>query len=226
MKIWLFRFRYAWLLVLLLTLGGTAWAAWQQYQERFNIFSRRREDNPANWTAIDSAIRLLQPGDVVLRTGADATSVMLRQVNMRDKTYSHCGIVLIEDGYPFVYHSIGGEDNPDERLRRDSAVIFFSPVFNERLGIIRLPLNSRQINSLGRIVRGYFRAGVPFDMDFDLSTRDRFYCSEFVCRSIEQCIGDTAFFNRSQLLDKTFIGIDDLTDPCHAKLICNVGYGL
>jgi hypothetical protein len=207
-------------------LGGTAFAAWQQYQEHSQHFTVRREDNPANWAAIDSAIHLLKSGDIVLRAGADATSMMLMQMNQRDKSYSHCGIVLIEHGYPFVYHCIGGEDNPDERLRRDSASLFFSPFNNERLGIARLPLNSRQLDSLSGIVGRYFKARMPFDMDFDLSTNDRFYCSEFVCKSIEECVGDTAYFSRSHAMNKDYIGIDNLTDPRRAELICDVRYRL
>src|SRR3954468_9375414 len=62
-----------------------------------------RQENPINARNIDSVIHLLRNGDLALRTGADATSVMLRQMNLTNKTYSHCGIVMIENGYPFVY---------------------------------------------------------------------------------------------------------------------------
>src|SRR5690242_7336171 len=106
---------------------------------------RRFSDNPANARLVDSAICLLRSGDIALRTGTDIISVMLRGMNLRDKAYSHCGIVMIEDGYPFVYHSIGGEDDPDARLARDSAKAFFLPGPNERLGIVRLSLNAAQI---------------------------------------------------------------------------------
>lgn len=215
-----------WLLLFLLVLGGSAWAAWRQYQQNIHSFSVRRENNPANQRSIDSSIRFLKDGDLVLRTGADAISVMLRQMNQKDKTYSHCGIVFFENGYPFVYHSIGGEDNPDERLRRDSASFFFSPVSNERLGIARLPLNKSQVAKLSRIVQRHYLARIPFDMDFDMATDDRFYCAEFVCKSIQECIGDSTYFGRSKALDRSYVGIDDLTDRRHAKLICDVLYRL
>lgn len=186
----------------------------------------QRQDNPANYKAIDSAIKFLRNGDIALRTGADVISVMLRGMNQQDKTYSHCGIVMIEDGYPFVYHSIGGEDNPDSHLQRDSATRFFSPVSNERLGIARLPLSTIQIDSLHAIVRRYYAAGTPFDMDFDLKTNDKLYCAEFVYKSVEEAINDTNYFSKSEVLDRPYVAVDNITDKRHAKMICDVRYKL
>lgn len=184
----------------------------------------RREQNPLNYHAIDSALHLLQNGDLVLRTGADATSYMLRQMNRTDRTYSHCGIVMVEDDYPFVYHSIGGEDNPDSRLRRDSVSFFFSPVSNERLGIARLDINGDQIGALHHIVKRYYKMAVPFDMDFDLLTDSSFYCAEFVYKSVQEATADTGYFSLTRMARKTYVGVDNLFDPRHAKIICDVRF--
>ena len=201
-------------------------AAWTRPASVGETANRHREDNPANKAAIDSALHLLRNGDLVLRTGADVISVMLRQMNLRDKTYSHCGIVMIEDGYPFIYHSIGGEDNPDERLRRDSAAFFFSPIYNERMGIARLDLTAEQIGQLDTIVRRYYTARIPFDLDFDMATDDKLYCAEFVYKAIHESTGDTSYFDQSHLLDRSYVGVDNLTDRRHAKIICDVRYKL
>jgi hypothetical protein len=215
-------------LVAVLAVWGSyhAIAGWVKPASITEDTNRHREDNPANAAAIDSALHLLRDGDLVVRTGADAISVMLRQMNLQDKTYSHCGIVMIEDGYPFVYHSIGGEDNPDERLRRDSAAFFFSPIYNERMGIARLDLTSRQIEQLHAIVRRYYAARIPFDMDFDMATDDKLYCAEFVYKAIGECVGDPAYFEQSHVLDRSYVGVDNLTDERHAKIICDVRYKL
>ncbi len=215
------------LLVVLAVWGSyQAIAGWAKPASVKEAGDRHREDNPANAAAIDSALLLLRDGDLVVRTGADAISVMLRQMNLRDKTYSHCGIVMIEDGYPFVYHSIGGEDNPDERLRRDSAAFFFSPIYNERMGIARLDLTSTQIEELHVVVRRYYAARIPFDMDFDMATDDKLYCAEFVYKAIGESTKDSAYFGQSHLLDRHYVGVDNLTDERHAKIICDVRYKL
>jgi hypothetical protein len=188
--------------------------------------SPRRENNPANFRAIDSVIHLLRDGDLALRTGADATSVMLRQMNLTNKTYSHCGIVMIENGYPFVYHSIGGEDNPDSRLRRDSATVFFSPVSNERLGAARLDISNGQVDKLRLITERYWKAGIPFDLDFDLVSDDKLYCAEFVYKAVQEATGNKGYFHITHLLKRTYVGVDNLYEAPHARIICDVRYKL
>jgi hypothetical protein len=204
--------------------GYNALAIWNISRPLAGPAVLTRQNHPANRAVVDSALRLLKSGDLALRTGADVTSYMLRQMNLKDKAYSHCGIVMVEDGYPFVYHCIGGEDNPDSRLRRDSAALFFSPVSNERLGIARLDLRPAQVRQLQQIVRRYYAAAPPFDMDFDLATDDRLYCAEFVYKAIREAARDTAYFGTTRVLDRHYVGVDDLTNRRHAALMCDVRY--
>lgn len=187
---------------------------------------RRLSDNPANARLVDSAVHLLRSGDIALRTGTDIISVMLRGMNLRDKTYSHCGIVMIEDGYPFVYHSIGGEDDPDARLARDSAKTFFLPGPNERLGIARLSLNAAQIARLRTIAARYYSARPRFDLDFDLATDDKLYCAEFVYKAIREAAADTGYFATTCLLHRNYVAIDNLCDPRHAAIVCDAAFKL
>lgn len=183
-------------------------------------------DNPENYRKIEEGIRMLKSGDLVLRTGSDAISYMLRQMNQKNKTYSHCGIVMIENGYPFVYHSIGGEDNPDEVLRRDSASFFFSPAHNQRLGIVRLGLPEAAISRLTQEVYQFYQAQVKFDMDFDMDTDDKLYCAEFVYKAITRATGDSLFFPLTRVRGKDFAGVDNLYENKHARLLFDYSYRL
>lgn len=173
---------------------------------------------------VDSSAALLRSGDLVVRTGNDGTSYLLAQLNQKDKTYSHCGIVMVEDGYPFVYHSIGGEDNPDEELRRDSANFWFSPQNNLGFGIARYDLTAAQVDSLGIVVRQYYRQRKKFDMDFDLESEDRFYCAEFIYRSLTSAVNDPAFIQTTVSNGHRFVGVDDLFLTPHARLICQIRF--
>jgi hypothetical protein len=183
-----------------------------------------RAGNAFNKHAIDSAISMLHSGDLVLRIGGGADSYMLSQMNQRDKTFSHCGIVFIENGYPFVYHSIGGEDNPDERLRRDSAVFFFSPLHNLGLGVVRYNIGEQNINDLQKIVLQYYRERRKFDMDFDLKTDDKLYCAEFVYKAMNTALKDTSFIKPTTMLGHRFVGVDDLFMNKHARMIWQIKY--
>lgn len=185
---------------------------------------QKRAASPYNRKMVDSGIHLLRTGDLVLRTGADITSFMFSQMNPREKTYSHCGIVIIEHGYPFIYHSIGGEDNPDQVLKRDSASFWFSPANNLGYGIARYTFDSLQVDALTKTVYRYAREKRKFDMDFDLRTDDRLYCAEFAYKAINQAVKDSGFISPVTLFGYRFVSVDNLFLCTHASLICQVRY--
>ncbi len=183
-----------------------------------------RVSNVYNKHVIDSGITLLQTGDLVMRTGSDITSYMISQMNQLDKTYSHCGIVIIENGYPFVYHSIGGEDNPDQKLKRDSASTWFSPASNLGFGIARFKLDSTHMNGLLGAVRQLYREEKKFDMDFDLQTDDRLYCAEFVYKAMNQAMKEEKFMNPVTLFGYSFVGVDNLFVNSYTQVICQIKF--
>lgn len=133
---------------------------------------------------INYAQRSVQSGDLVLRTGRDYTSEVMRKLSRHDKTYSHCGIASIENDSVFVYHSIGGEWNPDQKLKRDLFALFCNPYENRGFGIYRYSLNKKQKEEFLQNIHQFFKDQVKFDMQFSLDTDDRMYCSEMVYKAI------------------------------------------
>src|SRR6478752_6230688 len=97
------------------------------------------------FTAIDSVKNKIATGDLIVRTGNDFTSESLRSLCQRDQTYSHCGIASVENDTIFVYHSLGGEWNPDQKIRRDPIEVFAEPYTNRGIGIFRFPLEKAEI---------------------------------------------------------------------------------
>lgn len=160
---------------------------------------------------------LLQDGDLVLRTGNDFISLTLRQFSRKDKTYSHCGLVRIEQGKVYVYHAIGGEDNPDARLRRESFEAFCNPEYNLGFGIFRYKLTPGEDRKLDSLIALYYRERIRFDMKFDLNTDSSFYCAEFVYKAVERATGNDRFFSLSRIGDFKYVAIDDLFLTPYAK---------
>ena len=156
--------------------------------------------------------------------GADVTSYMFSQMNQRDKSYSHCGLVVVEDGRPYVYHSIGGEDNPDQILRKDPAAFWFAPANNLGFGVVRFPLNQGAIDSLKSVVVQMYKEKRKFDMDFDLETDDRLYCAEFAYKALNQAVNDPEYIKPVTVLGYTFVGVDNLFLHREAKLICQLRF--
>jgi hypothetical protein len=118
-------------------------------------------------TVMPQAHAMVKSGDLITRLGSDITSEMLRQLNQTDKSYSHCGIASIENDSVFVYHAIGGEFNPSQKIKREPLASFGHPTENKALGLFRPKITSGEKTLLLKMVKGLYHAGVPFDMDFD-----------------------------------------------------------
>lgn len=159
---------------------------------------------------IDTVKRSIISGDLIVRTGNDFTSESLRSLNQRDQTYSHCGIASIENDSLFVYHSLGGDWNPDQKIRRDPLEVFAEPYSNRGIGIFRFNLDPVEIKSLLITVKKLHQIGVMFDMKFDLGSNDHMYCAEFVYKSYLMGTHGKLQFNISYIGNFAFIGVDDL----------------
>lgn len=167
------------------------------------------------FTDIASIKKKVQNGDLITRTGNDFTSESLRSLNQKDKTYSHCGIVSIEHDSVFVYHAVGGEFNPDQKLLREPFENFSEPYNNRGIGLFRFSLSQQHILALIDLVKQLYNEGLMFDMDFDLSTNDRMYCAEFVSKTFHKAASSLEF-PVSHIGNFEFVGVDDifLHDSC------------
>lgn len=154
--------------------------------------------------------RGIQSGDLITRTGNDYTSLRLRSLNQRNQTYSHCGIASIENDSLFIYHAVGGEWNPDEKLRRDAFELFAEPHSNKGIGIFRFAIPDTTKINLIEVAKQQYSEGLKFDMDFDLKSDDRMYCAEFIYKSFIKASNNRIVFNTSKIGPFIFIGVDDI----------------
>ena len=168
--------------------------------------------------------KMLKPGDIILRTGNDLISSLFAQLNMRDKTYSHCGIVFSENNQWVVYHSIGGEDNPDEKLRKDLLETFISSDHNLGYGVCRYNIGHNQQIQLHRTVDSFYSAGTPFDMQFDLQSDDRLYCAELVYKAFQKSLNNDTFFTTTTHRGFTYISTDNIFVNNKAQILCHIVY--
>ena len=174
--------------------------------------------------AIDAVSKLIQNGDLVTRTGNDFTSESLRSLNQRNKTYSHCGIASIEHDSLFIYHALGGDFNPDQKLLREPFTTFAEPYSNKGMGLFRFDVPESVLQQLLKIVHDYYLQGIMFDMAFDLSTDDRMYCAEFVSKSYHKAAGKTLIFPTSKIGKFRFVGVDDIFLHPLCKKISSIQY--
>ena len=153
--------------------------------------------------------KMIRNGDLVTRTGNDFTSESLRSLNQKNKTYSHCGIVSIEQDSVFVYHAVGGEFNPDQKLMRESFEEFSEPYNNRGIGLFRFSISEKEIISMTDTAKMFYKNGLMFDLDFDLTSNDRMYCAEFVSKTYQKA-SLSLVFSTSHIGKFDFVGVDDI----------------
>ncbi len=162
------------------------------------------------WRTVGELKHHIRSGDLVTRTGNDFTSESLRNLNRRNTKYSHCGIAIVENDTVFVYHALGGEFNPDQKIKRDRWEEFAEPYSNRGVGIFRFRPHMVSLPTLKEVIRSFIAQGVTFDMDFDLATENKMYCAEFVAKSFRAGSADSLTFPVSRIRDFEFFGVDDL----------------
>ncbi len=181
-------------------------------------------DVQRNKVLIDSSIRFLADGFVVLRKGNDVISDIFSKLNKTDRSFSHCGIAFFENDEWYVYHSIGGEDNPNQKIRRDPFEKFVIPSDNKGFGICDLSLKYQEVHKLHAIVDSFYQKEIPFDMQFDLESNDRLYCAEMVYKAIQMATENDSLFTINLHNGFKFVSTDNLFVNKQAQILCLINY--
>ena len=163
----------------------------------------------------------IRDGDIVLRAGIDITSNMLRQLNLRDKRFSHCGIAFREHGQVWVYHSIGSESDPDQPMKRELLSRYWDTTNNMTIGFVRFDVGPRAIQILRHTVDSFYRRQIPFDMQFDLHTDDRMYCTEMVAKALQQSMPYLSL-HPTDTLNRQYWSVDNITGSTSVQIMATL----
>jgi len=161
--------------------------------------SLTKTNDSANCAMIKEGETLLQEGDLVVRLSGDPTSQFIKYFNRNDQRYSHSGIVLYQGGYPYIFHMVSGDENPDARLRKDSLMRFCDPQKNSEYGLYRYHLNDSEIKKLKECMEAWYAKGLRFDSLFNLKTDDRMYCSEMIKKGLAKATNNRVQIASSKL---------------------------
>lgn len=99
----------------------------------------------------------LKEGDLVLRMNNDPMSFFIKNFNRKDQRYSHAGIVLMENGKPFIFHIINGTEIVSEKMRKDSLGAFADPRQNSAFGIYRYKLKEEELKGLKKKILQWYK---------------------------------------------------------------------
>jgi hypothetical protein len=138
------------------------------------------------WKLVHENKKLVRDGDLVTRAGGDMISNSLRNFSKQDKSYSHSGIALVEDGQVYVYHTLTGEENTTDKMMREPFDSFCNPERKIGFGIFRYAINDEERARFDSLLRYYYRTEMRFDRNFDLKNDSTMYCAEIIYKCLKK----------------------------------------
>jgi hypothetical protein len=153
---------------------------------------------------------ILRNGDLIFRDGKSFISKALKKFNLKDQRFSHAGILHLEAGEAYVYHCIGGEGNPDNRLRKEKLSSFCRPSEINRYSIFRTILNPDQLKQVDSLAGVYHSLGIEFDTGFDLSDSRKMYCTEMIYNIFETVLKNDNFITLTNVSGMKYVACDDI----------------
>jgi hypothetical protein len=130
----------------------------------------------------DPHIDKWQSGDIVFLNGTSFRSRAVRLLQGYSCDFSHVGMVVVEDGVPFIVNADPAEGKVIKQ--RWDAVIAPGQVSGGAVYRVR-HADSQAVDAACETAQRYAREGIPFDNDFDLKTPDRLFCTELVLRAYQ-----------------------------------------
>jgi Permuted papain-like amidase enzyme, YaeF/YiiX, C92 family len=160
-----------------------------------------------NESAIKTAKKIVQRGDLILRRGDDFISDILADLSPQDKKYSHSGIIDIIDGKPYVISINPASSNyvKDDTIKVEPIDSFIKPDANKYFGVYRYQLTKAEIDSFFTKLDDYKKNKVRFDFKFNLADEENQYCSELIAKSLEKA--STQKFKRVTIEETRVLGV-------------------
>jgi hypothetical protein len=133
----------------------------------------------------------VRTGQIVVSEQGSPQSMLLSLLVADQRPYTHSGIVVVEDGVPWVYDANatvrptfdGGPINRNlaGSVRRQKLERFLG---KQRFIALYDPPAGTDAEGVARFARQSHAAGTPFDAYFDQSDPAKVYCSEFVALAL------------------------------------------
>lgn len=157
-----------------------------------------------NLALIAEASKLIETGDLILRAGVDFASEQAKGFSLEDKSYSHAGIAIVQpDSSIQIVHIIPDHYYIKDKVRIESIDSFANPLDNKGIAIARYHLNTAQKEKFIAYLQQQYQQKVSFDLNFDLESNDKMYCSEMISKGLAIASNDSLKTELVKFNDRT-----------------------
>ena len=164
-------------------------------------------------------VAMLCNGDIILRKGFGFVSNKIVEILNEPYPLSHCGIVVLDDGAPYVIHSVSSTLSDYDGVQRSSLNSFFADSKPCSIVVVRyLGAQSDGGTLITTEAKRYLQAKVPFDNSFDLADNTKMYCTELVWKILLDKYSCDIYPDQSS---HTALGFAPFMDATCFKVIIN-----
>lgn len=143
---------------------------------------------------LDTLQATAHTGDLLVRLTDEIISQQISTLNEKDKSFSHCGLVVEKPNGKYVYHIAPNLPGADT-IELIPLKKFIQPDSTIRCALYRYQLTNSEIDSLSQIIENYRVADIRFDPVYDLATNDKLYCSEMISKALNKATSGRMQFN-------------------------------
>lgn len=150
----------------------------------------------------------LTNGVLVCRLGNGFFSNYFRKHASAEQRFSHIGIVSIEKGEYFVYHTEASELTGVGFVQKESLNSFLKDI--KTYDFFALKYSEHTKLEILKNVHKYYTDKTPFDLSFDSSTDVELYCTELIAVSINKALNNKVIVPTLTLNGKSIFSLDDI----------------
>lgn len=132
---------------------------------------------------IDKIALISKAGDLIFRRIDSGGSTFVLLADSKPE-YSHVGIVWKSQNETYVIHIVPSEDSSASYVKMSSVDDYVRPASS--VAIYRLKNSKSESAQIAAEIARKLIGKVSFDMDFDLSTDNQQYCTEFVWKTYKE----------------------------------------
>ncbi|NTV61543.1 MAG: hypothetical protein HGA77_09600 [Chlorobiaceae bacterium] len=153
---------------------------------------------------LQRTVSVCRDGDLVFRYGNGFWSPYFRDASLKDKRFSHTGVITFRNRRPWVVHSDAHSLTGVGNVRLERLEDFLSDASDFAFFRLHVPQGMRE--RIAAVASSYL--GRPFDPAFDAEDDSRLYCSELVMHAVNEACGRSVILP-TVVNGKTVVAIDD-----------------
>lgn len=147
----------------------------------------------------------LKGGEIIMRKGGGFMSSQIVKTLNEPVEFSHCGFIVQTDTGLIIIHSLGRDYGSRDGVQPSTFYNFNVDAIDSSLCVVKPKLSDSLLQIVQQTAKEYYDKRYAFDYSFDLTTKDRLHCTEFIHDVLLEATGKEIY-----PIEKTASGADCL----------------